>query len=324
MRRRLGIAAVTLSLALAGLIGVATTPAGADATHTVTVTPSSGLSDGQTVTVSGTGFTETPVVNDWSVTQCSAAVLTSPVTLDTAINECNQAQPIVFTHADFAGNVGASLVVHRTFTAGSGAGAHSITCGQAPGDCAVLVSQLTTGGILTSGAAAISFGTLHTLTVTPSTGLRDGQTVTVTGTGFVEKPVVSDWTLTMCSPDILTADFTIISAIQYCSLDSPPFTGVPPSADGVLTASLTVTKQFSTRAGTVTCGQAPNDCVVILAQLAGPAGFVGATAPVSFGQPVPTLRDCIRTFLADHQHRPAVKLHRLLVCIWTAVANKRR
>jgi hypothetical protein len=196
MRRRFGIAVVTVALAAAGLVAVAEPAAAAD--HTVTVTPSTGLVDGQTVTVRGTGFTETPVIYDWAVTQCSAAILTAPLTLTNAVNECNQQEPFLFAHADAAGNLSSPLVVRTTFTAGLGGGAHTVTCGQAPNDCAVLVAQLTAGGDL-----------------------------------------------------------------------------------------------------------------------------VGAAAPVSFGKPVPTLRDCIRTFLADHQHRPLVKLYRLLVCIWTAVANNR-
>ncbi len=197
MRRRLGITSLTLIVALAGFAGVAATPVGADATHAITVSPSTGLSDGRTVTVAGTGFTETPVINDWAGAQCSGAVLTSPITLDTAINECSQSEPFVFTHADAAGNLSSPLVVHTSFTAGSGAGAHTVTCGQAPDDCAVLVTQLVAGG-------------------TP----------------------------------------------------------------------------------------------------------VAAAAPISFGKLAPTLAGCIETFLADHQHRPLVKLHRLLVCVFTALARK--
>ena len=163
----------------------------------------------------------------------------------------------------------------------------------------------------------------HTLTVTPSTGLSDGQTVTVSGTGFVETPVVQDWALTMCSPAILAAPLTIQNAIQVCAVGDEPFVLVPPAEDGIITTSFTVRKEFSTNSGPVTCGQAPDDCVILLAQLTTEAGFVGAAAPVSFGQPVPTLADCIRDFLADHQHRPKVKLHRLLVCIFTVLTHHR-
>src|SRR4051812_5859636 len=130
MPRRFGIAVVTLVVAATGLVGVA--PAGAADNHTVTVTPSAGLRDGQTVTVTGTGFTETPALYDWAVTQCSAAILAAPINLNNAINDCNQQEPFLFTHADPAGNLSSPLVVHTTFTAGLLAGAHTVTCGQAP------------------------------------------------------------------------------------------------------------------------------------------------------------------------------------------------
>src|SRR4051794_7858595 len=121
MHRRFGIAVVTLTVALGGLTGVAA-PAGAADSHTVTVTPSTGLSDGQTVTVKGTGFTETPALYDWYVSQCSAAVLEAPNDINHAVNDCNQQEPFLFTHADAAGNLSSPLVVRKTFTAGLGAG----------------------------------------------------------------------------------------------------------------------------------------------------------------------------------------------------------
>jgi hypothetical protein len=158
MRNRIGISAVVVALTFGGAL-VAVEPAGAAAVHTVTVTPSTGLSDGQTVTVSGTGFDETPIIYDWAVSQCSAAILAAPTDLNTAINECNQQEPFLFTHADAAGNVSSTLVVHKTITVGVANGAKTVTCGQAPNDCAVLVAQLTGGGILVGAAAPISFGT---------------------------------------------------------------------------------------------------------------------------------------------------------------------
>ena len=104
MRGRIGVALVVVALTLGGSL-VASAPAGAAAVHAVTVSPSAGLSDGQTVTVSGTGFDETPAIYDWSVTQCSAAVLSSPIDLNSAINDCDgTSYPVVFTHADPAGN----------------------------------------------------------------------------------------------------------------------------------------------------------------------------------------------------------------------------
>src|SRR3954447_3696758 len=100
MRKRIGISLVVVAVTLGGAL-VAVEPAGAAAVHTVTVTPSTRLSDGQTVTVAGTGFDETPAIYDWAVTQCSAAVLAGPITLDTAINDCDGTSfPVAFAHAD--------------------------------------------------------------------------------------------------------------------------------------------------------------------------------------------------------------------------------
>jgi hypothetical protein len=185
------------------------------------------------------------------------------------------------------------------------------------------VTLLVAVGGLTGIGAAPAGAAPHTLTVTPSTGLSDGQTVTVTGTGYTEAPVISDWALTMCTPEILAGDLTLQHAIQVCAVGNPPFTLVPPSPDGVLTTSYTVTKEFSTNGGPVICGQAPDDCVILLAQLTAD-GFVGAGTPVSFGTPVPTLAGCIHEFLADHEHPPKAKLQRLLVCIFTVLTHDRR
>ena len=73
--RVLGLGAV-VALGLVSVVGAAPGDAApAAAVHAITVTPSTGLSDGQTVTVTGTGFTETPAVNDWSVTECRAGIV---------------------------------------------------------------------------------------------------------------------------------------------------------------------------------------------------------------------------------------------------------
>lgn len=157
MRKRVGFSAVIVALTLSGAL-VAVEPAGAAAVHTVTVTPSTGLTDGQTVTVTGTGFDETPVINDWFVSQCSAAILSlATIDVGAAINDCDQTGG-GFAHADGAGNLSTSLVVHTTFTTGVGAGTGSATCGQAPNDCAVLIAQFTNNGFI-AAATPISFGT---------------------------------------------------------------------------------------------------------------------------------------------------------------------
>jgi Neocarzinostatin family len=155
MRTRIGSAALVAALTFAG-VAVASTPAGAADSHAITVTPDSGLVDGQSVTVGGTGFVETPIINDWFAAECSGAILTDGVTLDNALKDCDvTTQPFVFVHADADGNLSTPLTVRKTFTTSSNI---PVTCGQGADQCAILVSQLTEGGILRGAAAAISFG----------------------------------------------------------------------------------------------------------------------------------------------------------------------
>jgi hypothetical protein len=158
MRTRIGIALTVMAVALGGSL-VTASPAGAAEVHTVTVTPSTGLADGQTVTVSGTGFDETPLINDWVVSQCSAAILNAPNDVGAAINNCDQSTA-AFAHADAAGNISTSFVVHKQLTTGLGTGTGSFTCGQAPNDCAILIAQLADGPTqFVTAATPISFGT---------------------------------------------------------------------------------------------------------------------------------------------------------------------
>lgn len=157
MRSRIGSAVVVAvaALALAG-IAVASTPAGAADGHAVTVTPATGLADGQQVTVAGTGFVETPIVNDWAVSECSNLILSEPLTLDNALHDCDATlQPFTFAHADSAGNLSTPFTVRKNFTNSSGT---SVSCGQGAAACAILVGQLTEGGVFVGAATAISFG----------------------------------------------------------------------------------------------------------------------------------------------------------------------
>jgi hypothetical protein len=129
-------------------------PAGA-AGHAVTVTPGTGLADGQTVHVTGTGFTETPAVNDWVATMCAGAILDQPPTLELAVQYCDATEgPYVFTHADSAGNIAFDFTVRQTFQPTGGA-TGTVDCATSP--CAILVAQVTTDGF-TGASAPISFG----------------------------------------------------------------------------------------------------------------------------------------------------------------------
>ena len=142
---------------LGGLGATSTAGAAGSAVHAITVTPSTGLSDGQTVVVSGTGFTEAPAVNDWSVAECRAKILDQAITLNTALDNCDvTSQPFVFVHADSAGNLSTSYTAHATFTLTTG-GVGTVDCTAT--QCALLVAEIINGGQGFVGAAAlVTFG----------------------------------------------------------------------------------------------------------------------------------------------------------------------
>jgi hypothetical protein len=98
--------------ALATGLAVAVQPGAMAATATVTVTPATGLSDGQQVTVTGTGLTPGAV---YHVGQC--AVVAAPSTFG-----CDKADSVDAT-ADAQGNVSAQLTVRASFNAVVGASA---------------------------------------------------------------------------------------------------------------------------------------------------------------------------------------------------------
>jgi hypothetical protein len=121
------------------------------------------------------------------------------------------------------------------------------------------------------------------VTVTPSTDLVDGQTVTVSGRGFVDLRSV---VVLQCAgtigeqPDVDTAvfgcDFTTdINAVTEAGRFSTTF---------VVSRTLTLLED-----GTVDCGTAAEPCRILVGS--GPDTF--ATAPISFGPPTPQSKaDC--------------------------------
>ncbi|MEU4877623.1 enediyne antibiotic chromoprotein [Streptomyces sp. NPDC021608] len=132
-------------LTQAGLLGsavlaafaVSASPASAAAA--VTASPSSGLTDGQTVTVTGTGF---PAGSQVAVSQCRESTT------------CTDALTRATVAAD--GSFTASYTVHRQFTAtdwSTGAGT-SVTVDCAVQQCQLVAYQDATGAV----GAGISFG----------------------------------------------------------------------------------------------------------------------------------------------------------------------
>jgi hypothetical protein len=122
-------------------------PAAHAAAPAITVTPASGLSDGQSVSIGGGGF---PAGESIAVVQCNAPS-------DPAQTSCNYAD-YVSTVADSSGAVSASIVVRVSFTGtnpGTGQPAGQVDC--AAGPCTIAVGSQADPSIF-APPAEITFG----------------------------------------------------------------------------------------------------------------------------------------------------------------------
>lgn len=144
-KSRLARAAAVVFCGAAAMLAAA--PA-ADATApAITVSPASGLSDGQSVSVTGGGF---PAGESIAVVQCNAPA-------DPAQTSCNYAD-YVSTTADSSGAVNASIVVRASFMGtnpGTGQPAGQVDC--AAGPCTIAVGSQADPAIF-APPATITFG----------------------------------------------------------------------------------------------------------------------------------------------------------------------
>jgi hypothetical protein len=130
-----------------------------------------------------------------------------------------------------------------------------------------------------------------TLTVTPNTGLENGQVVSLSGTGFGD--VFSIAALECPSQFAGRTEFTITEVLSSCGFITSA-SAITVDAAGNLTGSAPVQEIFTPSSGgpSYDC-TVRNDCVLLVAGLGGPSGLLGATAPITFGPNVPTARaDC--------------------------------
>ena len=129
-----------------------------------------------------------------------------------------------------------------------------------------------------------------TLTVTPNTGLVDGQTVSLTGTGFVD---ISSIAGLECPPQFGgRTEFTINEVLSNCGFVA--FAGeITTDAAGNLSGSATVQEVFTASGGATYDCTVRNDCVLLVAGLHG-SGLAGATVPIRFGPATPTTKAACR------------------------------
>jgi Carboxypeptidase regulatory-like domain/Neocarzinostatin family len=168
---------VVVCALLAGSLVFVAAPAAAQTTRTLTVTPDTGLVDGDIVLLEGSGFTPFDVVYF-----CQAVVDTTP-------NPANCGGPIASSPANEAGELSASYRVQRFITPSS-VGA-TVDCAQPSSNCVIGASDFfsPSPGFVVAPLTFIP-QPAPTLTVTPGTGLTDGDVVVVEGTGFLPEQSV--------------------------------------------------------------------------------------------------------------------------------------
>jgi len=262
------VAGVAALVAIAGSSLWAPAASAADPTPTVKVTPETDLVNGSTVTVTGTGYTPGEFV----------------VIHECVIGQCN---PFVIAQASSTGTI-----TYVGFPISTTVG----TASCATQDCFVVTLR-------PPYTAAFSAATLiwfrnasgdtlsHSITVSPSAGLVDGQPVTVSGTDFDN----GDTAVNEC----------IVEPVVACA---PVFTATFADINGNFTTTYVVRREFDAVILTPEAGgstgipyhvkctdpvSAPSGCVLTGTQgyTFGP-GWIVSVAPISFR--ATTSADCMK------------------------------
>jgi hypothetical protein len=233
----------------------------------ITVTPSTGLVDGQLVRVEGTGFNPGSTVY---VGACPPGA-TDPFSCDLS--------NVVTTAADASGGFSVDFRAYRFLDTAGGVDCVDVTCLIGATDLGALTA-------LTEIHFADAPDPVLTLDVSPDTDLSVGDTVTVTGSGF--SPFVSV-TLRMCptevDPGLCTQPFGS-SGVVTVSADG----------DGAFETGFDVSRfvPFPGDSGTYDC--ATGSCSVAADSRTGTTA-----APVSFAPPTEVLQVTPATNLQDDQ-----------------------
>jgi hypothetical protein len=139
---------LTVVLIASPAFAFAPVSAGAATSPTLTVTPHDGLTDGQTVTVTGHGFAPGTIAYGECLTDPRITGTTLP-DIPTLFDDCNQ---IGTTNVSDAGDFTVTPPVSKIFTPLSGP---AIDCGTTPGRCSVIAGYF---GAQVFTQAPISFG----------------------------------------------------------------------------------------------------------------------------------------------------------------------
>jgi hypothetical protein len=228
--RRFGFVAVVAAAALTWHAPVPTADAQTEPSPTITVTPDSGLVDGQVVKVTGAGF---PPRSVW-LAQCPTGISR----LADVILACGQTP--VAVGPDASGGFSVSMEVTRQIPAGD--------CARAPGICSIAAVDLEVQSVVAQAPIDVTDApTLReNISVRPS-AVDDGDIVTVTGENFPPDVAVA---VTQCFSDRpVTA--------EWCA--AAPVTATTDAA-GSFTVELTIERGITLGSGLlVDCA---NGCVV--------------------------------------------------------------
>jgi hypothetical protein len=236
------LAAATVVVGAVGLPVVGASSANADTT-TLTITPNTGLNNGDTVSVSATGLAASSTVY---IVECSSL----------GASGCDTTHLVSTTTGADGSFSGVSFAV-ETGTVGDG------TC-TAAADC--YLTATTNAGTASAATAynTISFAAAPTLTVTPHTGLKNGDTVSVSGTGLAASSTVY---IVECS------------SLGASGCDTSHLGSTTTGADGSFSGV-----SFAVETGTVGDGTCTSDadCYITATTNAGTADAVTAYTTISF------------------------------------------
>jgi hypothetical protein len=229
----------------------------------VTFQPTSSLLDGQAIAVTGQHLRP----GDYDVYHCKGVQCDNDGT-----------PPIVTVGTD--GVLDTTVPAVQRFTSSSD-GQYQYCRADA---CEIVLNSFAQGEVARS-AYGLSAGTLM---VTPSTGLADGQTVQVAGSGLMpsyDGPTLwvfptGGWALTECDAAVLD-DLSLGNVFRNCSVP-PPTRGVTidgSTLDASIHVKATITKLLG---GTTDCRTAAGTCVVGLVRFEQDGSISAHLRPVTF------------------------------------------
>ena len=253
-------------LALTSVFFVATASR-ADAAVVVTVDPSTGLADGQPITITGSGFAPGASVG---AAECSAAVAQSHNTIDCDLSNA----PI--TQADGSGNAVIHLRAKVTINTGNG----TVDCIAAADPCIIGMGDTSDlSNPEKQGGTTITFdpnappAPPPAVSLTPSDELIDKQQVAVYATGFIPGEFVN---VVQCAAQNLDKN-PCNESFGY------PSGGGQADPTGAVAFGITVRRAVLVANERFDCASAVGACVVVVQAQGGPIG----TAPLAFDPSVP-------------------------------------